>query len=520
MQLRPPMRLAAVTAILALLGAPLAFAQLRVAQWNVTNYAGGRVPEFQTSIYGEFEGRSLAPDILIVQEMTSSAAATSFRNMLNMAVGSPGDWAVAPFNDGPDTDNAFYYRTSKVTFLGMTVVAVGGTDPNHPRNVNRYDVRPVGYSADSTVLACYSTHMKAGSTGTDQARRLVEAQRIRSNARLLPAGWNYLVSGDFNMQDSFQAAYQELVGIAGNAAGQFFDPIKTPGVWNNTFSFRFIHTQDPVGAGGMDDRHDQILLGASLVDGDGFDYRGNPDLAYATTTWDDPNHSYRAWGNDGASFDTGIRIAGNTMVGPVIAQALRDSAQSAGHLPIVLDLLVPPVVDSETALDFGTVTVGDAALLTLHVENLPDAPLWNEDGVADLVYSLSSSDPAFIAPPGIFFDAATIGQNSHLIALNTSTAGVYSGQLIIASNAPDEPFRFVNITGTVEKEAGILIGDMNCDGVVSVGDIAGFVLALTNPAQYAMDYPSCDMMAADVDGNGVISVTDIAAFVNLLTGGG
>lgn len=61
-------------------------------------------------------------------------------------------------------------------------------------------------------------------------------------------------------------------------------------------------------------------------------------------------------------------------------------------------------------------------------------------------------------------------------------------------------------------------GDMNCDGVVSVGDIAGFVLALTNPAGYAAQYPTCDILNGDVNGNGVVSVTDIGPFVQLLTG--
>ena len=66
---------------------------------------------------------------------------------------------------------------------------------------------------------------------------------------------------------------------------------------------------------------------------------------------------------------------------------------------------------------------------------------------------------------------------------------------------------------------GFLAGDMNCDGVLSVGDIAGFVLALTNPAQYAIEYPDCNVMNADVNGDTVVSVGDIGAFVALLTGG-
>ena len=67
--------------------------------------------------------------------------------------------------------------------------------------------------------------------------------------------------------------------------------------------------------------------------------------------------------------------------------------------------------------------------------------------------------------------------------------------------------------------AGGLIGDMNCDGFVTVGDIAGFVLALTNPAQYAITYPGCNINNADINGNGAITVGDIGPFVLLLAGG-
>ncbi|MDX2198092.1 MAG: hypothetical protein SF069_03875 [Phycisphaerae bacterium] len=61
-------------------------------------------------------------------------------------------------------------------------------------------------------------------------------------------------------------------------------------------------------------------------------------------------------------------------------------------------------------------------------------------------------------------------------------------------------------------------GDMNCDGFVTVGDIGGFVLSLTNPAQYAIQFPDCDITLADVNGDGFVTVGDIGSFVALLTG--
>lgn len=64
-----------------------------------------------------------------------------------------------------------------------------------------------------------------------------------------------------------------------------------------------------------------------------------------------------------------------------------------------------------------------------------------------------------------------------------------------------------------------LLGDMNCDGAVGVGDIAGFVLALTDPAGYASAFPNCNINNGDLNGDSAVGVSDIGLFVALLTGG-
>lgn len=63
-----------------------------------------------------------------------------------------------------------------------------------------------------------------------------------------------------------------------------------------------------------------------------------------------------------------------------------------------------------------------------------------------------------------------------------------------------------------------LPGDMNCDGIVSISDIGPFVLALTDPAAYAAQFPDCDINNADLNGDQLVSVGDIGLFVALLTG--
>jgi endonuclease/exonuclease/phosphatase family metal-dependent hydrolase len=475
-----------------------AAAQLRVTEWNITNYSGGRVSVFQTAIYDEFQGRSMTPDVIVAQELLSQGGVDAFVSLLNSAPGSPGDWAAAPFVNGPDTDNALFYRTNKIDLLGHTVVAVGGPSPNHPRNIDRYDLRLKGYTSAEATLACYSSHMKAGTGSTDKTRRLLEAQEIRADAEALPAGWSFLLAGDFNIQSSSQSAYVELVGSQTDNTGRLFDPIKTPGSWNNNSSYRFVHTQDPAGAGGMDDRHDQILLSASLVDADGFEYLGDPAIPYSTSTWNDTNHSYRSWGNDGTSYNTTLTITNNQMVGATIAQALVSSANGQGHLPVFLDLIVPAMVGSDTVVDFGQVAQGAVAEAVLAVENTGDTALWTEAGIAELVYTLSASGP-FSVDPGPFADAAGGSGNAHVVAMDTSTPGVYGETLTIASNAPDEPSRLVTLIGEV---VGCL-ADFNGDGVVNSLDFTAFLNAFV-----AGD------ASADFNGDGSIDSQDFVAFLN------
>lgn len=455
--------------------------QLRIATWNVTNYSSGRVAEFQTAIYGEFEGRSMSPDIIVGQEFLSVSGVINFLSILNTAPGSPGDWAGAAFVDGPDTDSAFFYRTSVVQMAhelspnGVTVVATGGVSPNQPRNIMRYDVRLAAGTSAETRLAIYSTHMKSGSDSNDKARRLLEAQRIRDDAETLPAGWHFLLGGDFNIPSSGQAAYQELVGSQANNDGRFFDPISTPGSWQNNSSFVIVHTQDPVWQ--MDDRYDQILVSAGMVDGADLDYIGDPSIPYSTITWDDPLHSYRSWGNDGTSYDAVLATTGNQMVGEAIAQALVDSAAGGGHLPVFLDLRVPPCL-------------GD-----VECDGDTDA-----DDFVEFESCLSGSSAAFrFASPSQFcLDYFDFDEDGDVDCDDWDAfGGVWTGP-------PEEP--------PAMPQCECVCGDLDGDGGnVDLADFSSFALCFGLPAPSA-ECPAELFNCADLDQNGWIDLSDFGTF--------
>jgi hypothetical protein len=462
--------------------APAANAQLRVLVWNISNYGGAdRGPDIQNAIYGvipaglAWAGRSMSPDAIVGIEFTSLTAVNTFVTLLNSAPGSPGDWAAGTFINGADTDSAFFYRTSKVTFLGNTTISVGGGTPAPPRNTQRFDIRLVGYSTPAASASLYATHMKAQDSSTDdEARRLLEAQRIRDDAQLRAAlGWNFMTLGDTNIQNSASAEYQELVGSQANNTGRHFDPINSPGNWNNSAAFDIIHTQDPAGAGGMDDRHDQIVISSSLRDGVGFDYLGNSALTYSTITWNDPNHSYRAWGNDGTSFNATLKTTGNTFVGASIAQSIITCASTGGHLPIIADFRVPPKSAAvQTTIDFGSVPQGSPApTQTLNVSNGANTALWTVNGISPLNYTLTAST-GFTAPAGSFVSNAGAVANAHSLTMNTATPGTKTGTVTIVSNDPDVPSRVVNLTGIVTPPNVAPTANAGTDQLVN--DVAPF----------------------------------------------
>ncbi len=72
-------------------------------------------------------------------------------------------------------------------------------------------------------------------------------------------------------------------------------------------------------------------------------------------------------------------------------------------------------------------------------------------------------------------------------------------------------------------EPDVLVGDMNFDGVVDTGDVAPFVLALTDAAAYQSQFEvdEATMIAAgDVNNDGAFDTGDVAPFVQMLVGGG
>ena len=442
------------SAIIALAASSCCHAQLRVANWNVTTYSSGRQAEFRTALFGVApSGEQFAPDILITQEMLNQ---TNFRTVLNGHPGGPTDYAAAI--NGVTTENSLFYRTSKVSPIGLTLSLSAGNgtcDTCPPRSNQRYLVRLAGYNAPATAgtgpeLYLYSSHMKAGSSSVDQARRLTEATRLRTDTNALPAGAQFILGGDFNTQSSSQAAYQTLIG--GSVIGRFFDPIASPGSWNNNCTFKWVFTQDQAtgSSGGIDDRLDFLLISDALKNGSGFDYIGLTTKNYntwcaANNTWDDPDHSYRSWGNDGFICNADMRTVGNSMVGTAIAQALALSALTTGHLPVYFDLKLPPRVTLPVIVNLGDVAAGSVTASSVVVTNNADVRLFAKQPLTNAARAFDALNYSFTTvPPSVVIAG---GNGPH--ALQVVNQAALPAPAVLATRTHDLTFTAPQSTGPV-----------------------------------------------------------------------
>ncbi len=397
---------------------------IRVMTYNVLNYSSGRTTEFREVL------AAIQPDVLVLQEVLSQPAVDTFHVLVLENV-NPGEWTAGEFDNGPDTDNAIFYRTALIDEIDHYLISTS------LRDIDEWTIRPDGYTSEAAKLRVYSVHLKA-SQGFE-TQRLGEVQAMRARMETYPPGQSYLVLGDFNIYTSNEPAYIYMLGTTGGFAGVVEDPIDMPGDWHNDASFASIHTQSPRtsdfgggSTGGMDDRFDMILTSPSL----------QPDVEEG---WSFITGTYEAFGNDGFHFNDAIidPPAHPTLPASVI-QALHDASD---HLPVIVELSVPSkMVVGPASIDFGPWITGSTASTDLTVENPAIPP-------ADVLQFDFSISGAFSAPAGEWEAEPGEGPVTHPITMITDTPGFMTGDLFVSGDAPDNPAILVPVSGVVIEPA-------------------------------------------------------------------
>jgi hypothetical protein len=229
--------------------------------------------------------------------------------------------------------NMFYYNSEKFGLRSHVVIQ------NHLRDIDLYTLycktpestrSDTIYLFDTVYLNCIVAHLKAGNSGSDETERALMTANVIDYLSDYKQPGNYLFMGDLNTYSSYEECYQNLTG-ASAFDFRFYDPVNSPGDWNNNSNYASVHTQSVTGystscqaGGGCDDRFDHILATEQIINGT----RGLKYIA----------GSYHAVGQDGEHFNRSINdLPANTTVPPDVLEALFSNSD---HLPVRLDLLL------------------------------------------------------------------------------------------------------------------------------------------------------------------------------------
>lgn len=315
-------RLLLTFSIITLIFLPIYSEAVKIATWNILNFPGttgtSREDDFRKVI------DQLDLDILVVQEMLSQAGVDQFLNNV-MNYSSPGIYEAAPFFDGPDTDNALFYKKSVITLISHQQISTS------LRDISECWLEIKEGPGEGTRFGIYSVHLKAGTGLDDKEQREEEANILRNHLNGLPPGSLFLICGNFNMRSSEERAFEIFTEDQADNDGRTKDPINRLGYWHDNEEFADIHTQSTrttqFGGGDngvLDDRFDLILIF--------YEFDNSNELAYKTD-------SYIAYGNDGKHLNKAVNEGISLAVSTDKANALHEASD---HLPVIIELQ-PPV---------------------------------------------------------------------------------------------------------------------------------------------------------------------------------
>jgi len=281
----------------------------KIMGYNLLNYNTNE----DRNVYFKKTMAYTSPDVLGVCEIISQAGVDEFlSNVLN--ADSAGLYSAGTFIDGPDTDNAIFYKTSKFTFISNVPVVTT------LRNISLFTLKHILSNDTIRIFVC---HLKASTGSDNEAQRLSEVNAVRTVTNSFPSGTEFLITGDFNIYSANESAYLRMLQVDAGTEGQFIDNYSLPGTWNQS-SYSQYHSQSTRvrqfgggATGGMDDRFDFVLNSSAII------LEGR--IKYI------PN-SLKPFGNDGNHYNDSINQRPNTAVPDSIADAL---AYSSDHLPVI-----------------------------------------------------------------------------------------------------------------------------------------------------------------------------------------
>lgn len=263
------------------------------------------------------------PDLLTVNEIEPKEA--TINGLRTNTLGYNTSMTAAPYSNsnGSDIVNCLYYNATKFGYLGLKAIKGNVRDID----VHRLYHKAATTKGDTLDFYFFVAHFKAG-TDFPEAR----AETAKDIANWLTVNRKierYLLSGDLNLYSSNEQAW---ITLTGGTSPRFVDPANAATGWRGQ-AFAGIHTQSPndntnncAATGGMDDRFDFILV--------------SPVLSVGTQKI--KPLGYRAFGNDGQSYNEALDCSKTKSVSSAVCTALR---KVSDHLPVTMELSFPKTAE-------------------------------------------------------------------------------------------------------------------------------------------------------------------------------
>jgi len=323
---------------IALFSAAKAQDTLKVMQYNLLDYGGANAPANKNPNLKIIINEVL-PDVFTVNELSNNAlyADNILVNVLNTNGRNYYQRCTYTNQANSNVVNMLFYNSNKLAFHSQYTILYSLRDMNVYRLY--YKDPNLAQTQDTVFFTFVVAHLKAGS-GFENTRESMANTAMNYLDGLSNPG-NVCIQGDFNLYGASEPAYQKMTTHT-NPQIRMYDPINSPGEWNENAAFKNIHTQstrvnaeaDGGSGGGSDDRFDFILINQSVRDSlNGVRYIPG---------------SYHAFGQDGNHFNGAVNT-NNTVVSPTVANALYAMSD---HHPVVLQLSVKKsnITDRETNL--------------------------------------------------------------------------------------------------------------------------------------------------------------------------
>ena len=274
----------------------------------------------------------LAPDIFVAQELGTAAVnpLVMMADILNVNGVTHFQRAASSNNSSSSLVNMLFYNKDKLVLMGQDKIEFDLNNVPLIRVIDFYHlyVKDQGLGTpgvDTVFLSIGVAHLKAGNSSSDATQRGRATAAVMDYIEDLNHD-NVLFAGDFNVYNSNESAFQNLVNYSPNPSISLNDPINQLGSWNNNSNFSTVHTQSThsssngcFSGGGMDDRFDFILCSDAIIN-------NSAHLNYV---------SYRTVGQDGGSYNNSLSTNNNTDVPSSIASALYNFSD---HLPVSMEL--------------------------------------------------------------------------------------------------------------------------------------------------------------------------------------